>query len=250
MFNLRRKKDWKFPTSILSSNAGIAISHRLKCPSVLKDTNSNIGQSGRIVLGDENISPACISKLSETNTITGACKALYKYGVCQEKYWPLGFDKGLDGWKEDAETRKILAYYFLDFYETDAIKEILHDEILWISFDLHEDMLKIPKSGIVSKKGHAKSKKLGKHYAALIGYTNIGGELHWEIQNSLGVFWGNHGYAYIPHSLMKKIIHRKCYIVVTEDEKHHKYHNAYIKEKKEYETKGIFQKLWSKLSIF
>jgi hypothetical protein len=139
----------------------------------------------------------------------GALKAWHKHGVCAERLWPyrdandtVRFLKPLDGWAEDALTRRLGVYYRVNRASVvDMQAAILEIGAIYVSADVHDGW------AIASKKkitGHdslpivgalRKKDSLGGHAFALVGFNRVG----FVVQNSWGLGWGNCGFGVLPY---------------------------------------------------
>lgn len=254
------KRDWVYPRSLPNADRiNFSKSRKFTTPEVRHQGSigSCVGHSGRVVLGECSeyrhiqLSPMCIYKIAqkydkkegeayEGTSVSGACKGLLKYGVCTEDLWAYGEDSGKSPECDiDANTRRIKSYYRISIKRVKEVQDILEKQCLWLSLNTHEYLLNIPKHGFIDKTKYLKSKHIGGHGMALIGYIYIGDTLYWELQNSWGINWGTNGYCYIPHSLLVKIIHGDAYVLVTKA-----MHDLELKRKqKEWESKSWIEKI-------
>jgi hypothetical protein len=139
----------------------------------------------------------------------GALKAWHKHGVCTETLWPYRDKKGavrflapLEGWAEDALTRRLGVYYRINRASVvDLQAAILEIGAVYVSSDVHDGWAVASKKKIT---GHAslptikpikKQDSLGGHAFALVGFNGIG----FVVQNSWGTAWGNCGFAVLPY---------------------------------------------------
>lgn len=187
---------------------------------------SCVGQSGRVVYGfckefehnepsvmhiyktGQKFDPWPGEEYSGT-TIRGAAVGLKNEGCCEEKYWPYTGKENApakEGFKENALSKKIDAFYVINKNDENLIKSTLLKEPLWTSIMVHEDLYFTDSSGVVNDEDYLSSKKAGGHAVAMIGWKTIGDRLYWEFQNSWGSWFGDKGYFYLSNDLYNKII--------------------------------------------
>ena len=252
----RSGKGWELPIIEESTRSNLRIekfSRRSFTPDVVNQGSigSCVGQAGRIVVSDTSeyrrikLSSMWIYKTAkkydqwagedyEGTSVSGACEGLRKEGVCLEEYWPYVSREDTSHKPEaptDAAKRKIKSYYRVGYDRPEEIMELLKRESLWCSVKVHTDFYRVFSDGIIDEDVYLASKYAGGHSMAIIGWKFIDGKLHWELQNSFGTNWGNKGYCFIPHSLMKKIKTSDAYYIVTRSDEHKYFETKRDKER-------------------
>ena len=241
----RDGRDWQLPIKSIKKTATVDVntfSRRLLTPNVVHQGSigSCVGQSGRVVISDTeqngnlDLSPMWIYKKAkkydywkgedyEGTSISGACKALVKEGVCLESLWPYVPTEETHpelGAAEDAASRKIKSYYYVSVRDHKAIKNLLIKESLWVSLTLTDAFrgIRVDDDGMITPLDSDKA--IGGHAVAIVGWTHINGELFWEIQNSWGTRWGDNGYCFISAKLLTHLSSSGAYSLVMNDEEH------------------------------
>ncbi len=131
----------------------------------------------------------------------GAMKGWHRHGVCRETLWPyrnrsgrVVFLEPKKGWRTDAATRPLGAYYRIQkesiadmqsaLYEVGAIYCAAKVHAGWFLGTTTEPTIITPSSNLT-----------GGHAFALVGYTADG----FIVQNSWGPDWGFHGFAILTY---------------------------------------------------
>jgi C1A family cysteine protease len=189
---------------------------------------SCVGASGKVVVSDPSYSNLDLSTLwiykraqeydvwagnSYSGTsINGACIALKKEGICEEKFYPYTTDKTSTpkaGASENAQSRKIKDFYGISMRD-DAISRIkelvMTHGALWTSFYVNQEFYNVGRDGFLrNEAGYIESTRKGGHAIALVGWTHKEGKLFWKFQNSWGNYWGDKGFFYMSEELYTKI---------------------------------------------
>lgn len=133
----------------------------------------------------------------EGSSCRGAMKGWHRHGVCRETLWPyrnrsgkIIFVEPKTGWRADAATRPLGAYYRI---EKDSIADmqsaLFEVGAIYCAATVHEGwFLGTTDQPTIIKPN---PNHTGGHAFALIGYTTDG----FILQNSWGADWGYHGFA-------------------------------------------------------
>jgi C1A family cysteine protease len=154
------------------------------------------------------------SKIGENysgTTLSGACRALVKKGVCREDFYPYRTDinsplpSGLAN--QDASLRKAKDYFTMWWDDVNTIKDlILSGFNPAIAIYVHSEFYNIDNNGFLkNEENYIKSSKRGGHAMCLRGWDHVNGKLFWKIQNSWGKNRGGDGCIFISHELISKI---------------------------------------------
>jgi C1A family cysteine protease len=154
----------------------------------------------RLLEGTVNFDSGC--------TIRGTMKAIGKYGVCTEHYWPYTVSKfkvkpSVKAYT-DGVRRTISGYYKLR--TLGEIKASLAEGIpVMFGFTVYENFesYKVEKTGILEMPVAGEA-ALGGHACLLVGYNDIKKRL--IVRNSWGRSWGDNGYFYMPYDYVTKKI--------------------------------------------
>lgn len=188
---------------------------RPKCPPIyqqgsLGSCTSQAGCAARIMLSDLKVSLSRLHlyyserELEGTiNTDSGATmrdigKALQKYGVCEENYFPYNISNFANPPSNQAITNgekyKIAAYYSLS--NTTQIRQTLlqSQKPILARVELYDSFQSTPSSGIIKM---PTGDFVGGHAVLVVGYSDTGKYL--IIRNSWGTGWGKSGYGFLPY---------------------------------------------------
>ena len=150
-------------------------------------------------------------------SITGACEALRKEGICLETLYPYSQTddniKPSDTATKDASDRIISEYYFITMDNINAIQTMLQTRSLWISFNVMDSFYNIGKDGVLDSSTYLSGKLVGGHAVSVVGWKTINDKLYWKIQNSWGPAWGDNGYFYIASDFLPSISTSGLYYV-------------------------------------
>ncbi|MEA4912108.1 MAG: C1 family peptidase [Oscillospiraceae bacterium] len=199
---------------------------RAACPPVfnqgdLGSCTANAGVAARMMLGDIK---SMLSRLflyykerelegtvaqDSGATMRSICKALHKYGVCRELFWPYivtrfaqrpNFIADLD-----ARGYRISAYRSFDSNsaqdEIDQIRQylaikkqpVLAGVTIYASFE----SLKTTRTGVIPVPDPSAERELGGHALLIVGYDDA--KSWFIVRNSWGKAWGDKGYGYMPY---------------------------------------------------
>lgn len=230
----------RFLSKTFSKNLPKQFSRRDQTPEVLDQGTlpSCVGFATTLVLEDSlqyrgmNLSPMWVYKKSknyeewednyyEGTSISAACKALKKEGVCVEELWPYSSSEDtypLGAAYVDAPTRKIHSYYKILPQQVNTIKEVLQNQSLICSIVVNDNFINTKRDGFVQNYNYFETERSFGHALALIGWKEIDGNLFWEFQNSWGVDYGDNGYCFIKADLFSQICMGGVYFLVTNKE--------------------------------
>lgn len=266
------KRDWLLPpikithlqrSALEEGNQTLVFSRALSGGPVLDQgrTSQCVGYSGSDVISDtpegrgKVYNPAWIYEKAklydqwagedyEGTSISGACEALRKDGAVIGDYDPI-HDLYVPVPKE--ERFYIHAYYKIDPNRVEEIKSLLRNERLWISIKVFRFFYTVG-SQVDNIEGDL-GPMLGGHALSLTGYKEENGKLYWQLKNSWGVGWGQRGYTWIDHELLKRILLRGgMYYLVTSKERAKELKDRYNALSKWVKFKIKFKKWWN--SIF
>lgn len=172
-----------------SSQAGVAVRMML---SDIKTPLSRLYQyyQERYLEGNVNVDSGA--------TMRSIGKAMQKYGVSEEKYFPYVestfANEPSDIANVNAETYKISNYYAIN--TLDEIRQVLQVEQkpVLAAIDVYESFSDTPSNGMMPKNS---GKLLGGHALAVVGYSDEGRYL--IFRNSYGTGFGDKGYFYMPY---------------------------------------------------
>ena len=205
---------------------------RTKCPPVfdqgaLGSCTANAGATARMMLTAET---AELSRLflyyqervlrGSEDTDSGAsmrdiCKALKKYGICEERLAPYDIEKFADRPSEKAYENAlkytIASYATFDGDSVDDIQQIRRHLAsarlpVLIGLDVYESFVtdSVTKTGIVPVPDTSREELLGGHAVLIVGYNDIRRVL--VVRNSWGTGWGDRGYFYLPYECVTRRI--------------------------------------------
>lgn len=224
-------KDWKLPPLQASKLEASLPESFSRAGTILDQGNegSCVGVSGKTTnedefVGDEKLSALWLythaKKMDEWlgedydgTSISGACKALMKFGICTESFFPykLPIEAPLKGAAKDASHRKIKNYYVVP-NNVDTIKQLLYNRCLWTSFEVYQELYNVSRiTGCVDTLEYLRSKKCGGHAIAMTGWATIDDKFYFEFQNSWGADWGKRGIFYMEPKLFFNIGHKIYY---------------------------------------
>ena len=204
---------------------------RSKCPAVfnqgsLGSCTAQAGSAARIMLEGnpsldlselylyymERVLEGTVDK-DNGATMRSICKALNKYGICEEKYMPYipqNFRVPPSAQAhENAANRKITAYRSL--YGIKQVKECLafRQQPVMIGMEVYESFEQMSKDGKlkIPKPGEA---CLGGHAVLVVGYVDntfpclSSSKGYFIVRNSWGSQWGDKGYFYMPYEFVSQ----------------------------------------------
>ncbi len=121
------------------------------------------------------------------------------HGVCSERLWPYDTSKynclpppncALDAAKHKISAHSQISYKSIRAFIAAGIPVL-------IAIGLYESFETVDRTGRVALPDVANERLLGGHEMCVIGYDND--TKTFEVQNSWGPTWGNHGYCYLPY---------------------------------------------------
>ena len=235
VYNVRRqekdKRDLRFRVEPVWLSLPSKIDLRPDCPPVfdqgeLGSCTANAGVAARMMLGRIRFMLSRLflyykeRELTHTeSTDSGAtmrdiCRALHKYGVCRELYWPYiisNFDVEPPRICDRAAKKlRITAYRSFDHFGPDdqisqikqylAVKRlpVLAGVTIYESFESKET----EQTGVIPVPDPQTEKELGGHALLMVGYDDKAQQF--IIRNSWGKAWGDAGYGYMPYDFVRK----------------------------------------------
>jgi C1A family cysteine protease len=152
------------------------------------------------------------SRLIEGNTerdegayIRDAVKALKKYGVCAEVYWPYRIERFAmtpdEESYQDAQRRNIKNYYRLSSLE-DILDALNNNWPVVFGMLVYPEFETITNEAPVLKMSDTDEEPIGAHAMFLVGY-----DLDRELvlaRNSFGSNWGDGGHCWIPFDYVRR----------------------------------------------
>ena len=137
----------------------------------------------------------------EGSSCRGAMKGWHRHGVCRETLWPyrnrsgrVVFLEPRKGWRSDAATRPLGAYYRIQQDSISDIQSALYEVgAVYCAAKVHEGWFlgKADQPPVIAPSAN----NTGGHAFALVGYTADG----FIVQNSWGVNWGFYGFAILTY---------------------------------------------------
>ena len=244
-YNLKRdksdKRDFTF-SQWISPHSDVVLPRsvdlRPKCPPVydqgsLGSCTANAGCTCREMLFND--SQANLSRMflyymerslegdtlkDEGASLRDACKAIYKIGICEEKYMPYNEDKFMFPPSREAIFNainyRIIAYKTLS--SLDEIKQNLafRQQPALLGMDVYESFEsdETARTGIMVMP-KPNEKNLGGHAVLVVGYRDVlrrNGYIARQdvrsgfliVRNSWGDKWGDKGYFYMPYNYVKQ----------------------------------------------
>lgn len=197
---------------------------RSKCPAVydqgiLGSCTANAGVAARVMLSDLKVDLSRLDLYYNERSIEGTVsedsgasmrdigKAIAKYGVCEESFFPYVTEKFADAPSADAVSNA-LNYVVKSYYSVSTVDEIksvlaVKQQPVMIGIQVYESF----ESETTAATGKVKlptkrDKLLGGHAVLVVGYDN---KHKWFIvRNSWGPDWGDKGYFYLPYTYLTK----------------------------------------------
>lgn len=146
-------------------------------------------------------------------SIRTICKALHKYGICEEKYMPYIIERfkepPTNAVHENAAKYKINAYRSL--HSLLQIKQCLafRQQPVLVGMEVYESFFDTGQNGEMNI-NIAGEKHVGNHAVAVVGYEDlyfnilVGYKGYLIIRNSWGENWGDNGYFYMPYAYVNR----------------------------------------------
>lgn len=153
-------------------------------------------------------------------SLRDACKAIFRWGICEEKYMPYDVSKYKAPPSKialrSAAKYKINAYKSLE--NLDEIRQNLafRQQPVMMGMDVYESFESemTAKTGILSMP-HTGEKNLGGHAVLVVGYRDVDQKGGWKkksavpqgyliMRNSWGSSWGQEGYFYMPYAYVSQ----------------------------------------------
>lgn len=142
------------------------------------------------------------------------CKAVNKYGICEEKLWPYDISKFAVAPTQAAmdNAKKYPKPPYVRLFTLEEVKQhiALMQGPVMVGIDVFES-LESPqtgKTGIIAVPDTTKEAFLGGHEILIVGYydkmTANGHTGYLIIRNSWGTGWGDKGYGYLPYDFCNK----------------------------------------------
>lgn len=219
------ERDYKF-CQLITPHPSVKIPStvdlRSQCPPVfdqgiLGSCTANAGVCARMMLTNLKTLLSRLDLYYEERMIEGTvnqdsgasmrdiCKALNKFGVCEEEYFPYEIEKFTNPPTEEAVINalkyKINAYHALGSLLEIKQNIALRQQPVLIGMEVYESM----ESETVENTGKLplpkkNEKLLGGHAVLVVGYTGI----NLIIRNSWGPDWGDKGYFYMTNAYFKR----------------------------------------------
>jgi len=136
----------------------------------------------------------------EGTSIRGFCKAVAKYGICEDKFWMFG-KTPQEGYQKNALQRNEIVYRNLALNKSlliPTIKRALHEYApvvvgLWV----YRNWTEVKDDGHIPEGGEQKT---GGHAMVIVGYQ----EDEFILRNSWGINWGENGYGYFSKEYLEQ----------------------------------------------
>jgi len=137
-------------------------------------------------------------------TVSGACRAIHKEGICQSKYEDGGkyFKAGAG---IDALKRRIEGHSTVRASDFETIKALVQEKVLATSIHIHEEFYNIDSSGFLNEDNYLKSPRKGGHAVAVVGWRCKDGKNYLRFENSWSEEFGDKGDFYLSADLFKEI---------------------------------------------
>lgn len=249
VYNLKRDKfderDRHFAHSISpisSVKLPSSVDLRYKCPPVydqgeLGSCTANAGCTCRAILANRpqlNLSRLFLyyeernmdGTVQEDSgaSVRDICKAVSKYGVCEEQFMPYNIEKFADPPSfeaiQNAQKYKINAYKKLNNLNEIKQSLALRQQPVLAGIDIYDsfESEEVAKTGIVPMPQATEENK-GGHAVLIVGYvdknnmisliknalsSNEASKGYLIVRNSWGASWGEHGYFYMPYEYVNK----------------------------------------------
>lgn len=141
------------------------------------------------------------------------CKAVNKYGICEERIWPYDISKFAVKPSQAAtdNAKKYPKPTYVRLLTLNEVKQhiALMQKPVMVGIDVFESFESdaADKTGIIPVPDTNKEKLLGGHEILIVGFddnmTANGHKGYLIIRNSWGTSWGDNGYGYIPYDFCK-----------------------------------------------
>jgi C1A family cysteine protease len=229
IYNLVRsepdERDFKHEFGAAPVSIPTLIDLRTYCPPVfdqgqLGSCTSNAGVGARMMVGNIKTLLSRLFLYYEERLIEGTvnqdsgaqmrdiCKALNKYGVCEETLEPYDITKFANAPSNTAIANavkyKINAYKSLLTLTDIRTYLAVNRKPVLMGMDVYDsfESASVAKTGIVPMPNINKEQLLGGHAVLIVGYANT--KNLFIVRNSWGSNWGDKGYFYLPYNYITK----------------------------------------------
>ncbi len=141
--------------------------------------------------------------------VIDAERYVHSHGVCSEHLWP--YDVARYNIEPPPQCAQDAARHTIKRYSQISYKSIKNFLAAGVpvlaAIGVYESFENTPKSGLVALPDTASERLLGGHEVCIIGYNDV--IKRFEVQNSWGPTWCDHGYCYLPYKYLSSNV--LCY---------------------------------------